>query len=420
MPHPAAVPPISGSGYSAAIGKRWAVGGILLLVAVVSIVPVLSCVVVPDDAGQISAAGGTDHDERADRDPTTSAPPVTPGVDTAAMSTPTSAPAPTTVPPAGDPYPPAGNTDRAVAVPGEAQAVDTSQPDHVIGDGTPASCTSAAVVDTVAQGGVITFNCGPDPVTITMEATAKVDADTVIDGGGTVVLSGAGQRRILSMNAGWKAAGPRLTVQNLTFVDGNSTGDHPDPGDGGGGAIFTVGGRLKVVGSRFFRNRCDPTGPDLGGAGIRVVGQPDGQPAYVVNSTFGGSPELANECSNGGAISGLHASIAVYNTLISHNSAIGNGANPARDGTPGGGSGGAIYTDGNNFTVMIAGSVIEANHANEGGGAVFFVSNDRTGIMSIVSSRLHGNPSDGFETEGFPGIFFLGAHDPELLASTLD
>jgi hypothetical protein len=311
-----------------------------------------------------------------------------------------------------------------VAVPGDAQAVDTSQPDHVIGDGTAASCTSAAVVDAVAQGGIVTFNCGPDPVTITMEATAKIRNDTgpeiVIDGGGKVTLSGAGQRRILYMNAGWQAQGPRLTVQNMTFVDGNSTGDHPDPGDGGGGAIFTVGGRLKVVGSRFFRNRCDPTGPDLGGAGIRVVGQPEGQPAYVVNSTFGGSPDLANECSNGGAISGLHASIAVYNSVISHNSAIGDGANPARDGTPGGGSGGAIYTDGNNFTVMVAGSVVEANHANEGGGAIFFVSNDRTGILSIVSSGLHGNESAGFETEGFPGIFFRGAHDPEVLASTLD
>jgi len=46
------------------------------------------------------------------------------------------------------------------------------------------------------------------------------------------------------------------------------------------------------------------------------------------------------------------------------------------------------------------------NHAREGGGAVFFVSNDRTGTLTIDSSRLSGNPSDGFETD--PGIFFLG------------
>ena len=40
-------------------------------------------------------------------------------------------------------------------------------------------------------------------------------------------------------------------------------------------------------------------------------------------------------------------------------------------------------------------------------GAIFFVSNDRTGTLTITGSRLTDNPSDGFET--LPGIFFLGA-----------
>lgn len=59
-----------------------------------------------------------------------------------------------------------GNPDGFCPVPPEAQPIDTSSPDHVIGDGTPQSCTSAAVVAAVALGGVITFNCGPSPVTI--------------------------------------------------------------------------------------------------------------------------------------------------------------------------------------------------------------------------------------------------------------
>jgi hypothetical protein len=46
------------------------------------------------------------------------------------------------------------------------------------------------------------------------------------------------------------------------------------------------------------------------------------------------------------------------------------------------------------------------NRAREGGGAVFFVSNDRTGVLEIRSSTLRGNPSAGFRTD--PGIFFLG------------
>lgn len=310
--------------------------------------------------------------------------------------------------------------------------MDTSRPTRVIGTGTPASCTSAAVVAAVALGGVITFACGPDPVTITMTATAKVrnanGPHIVLDGGGKVTLSGAGKRRILYMNTcdaaqGWTTSHcqdqetPQLTVQNLTFAEGNSTGEKAE--GGGGGAILVRGGRFKVVNSRFVRNRCDSTGPDLGGAAIRVLSQYHGLPVYVVNSTFGGTPNDGGICANGGALSSIGVSWVVLNSVLSHNRAIGTGANPARGGTPGGGSGGAIYADGNTFTIRIAGSVIENNTANEGGGAVFFVSNDRTGTMAIEGSTLRGNTSKGFETRGLPGIFFLGAHAPTVSSSTL-
>ncbi|WP_248960606.1 hypothetical protein [Sphaerisporangium perillae] len=324
-----------------------------------------------------------------------------------------------------------GNPNGRAFVPVEARAVDTSRPTRVIGDGTPASCTSRAVVAAVAAGGVITFSCGPRPVTITMKETAKVvnrSARVVLDGGGKVTLSGGGKRRILYMNTCDKAQGwttshcddqarPELTVQNLTFADGNATGQRAD--GGGGGAIFARGGRIKVVNSRFVRNRCDPTGPDVGGAAIRVLDQSRDLPVYVVGSTFGGAPGLGGACSNGGALSGIGVSWVVLNSVMTHNKAIGRGANPARGRTPGGGSGGAIYTDGNRFTVRVAGSVIENNHAREGGGAVFFVSNDRTGTLRIEHSTLRRNVSAGFETRGYPGIFFLGAGRPQVIASTL-
>jgi predicted outer membrane repeat protein len=101
------------------------------------------------------------------------------------------------------------------------------------------------------------------------------------------------------------------------------------------------------------------------------------------------------------------------------NRAIGRGANPARAGTAGGGSGGAIYTDGNRYTVTIDGTVITGNSATEGGGAVFFVSNDRTGTLQIEHSRLRGNPNAGFHTAGYPGVFFLGRGTPLVIASTV-
>ncbi|MBN1170980.1 MAG: hypothetical protein JXA67_02295 [Micromonosporaceae bacterium] len=326
----------------------------------------------------------------------------------------------------------AGNPNGIATVPAEARAVDTSKPTRVIGKGTPASCTSDAVVSAVAAGGIITFSCGPEPITITLKATAKIrnanGPTIVLDGGGKVTLSGASKRRILYLNTcdqaqGWTTSHcqdqetPRLTVQNLTFADGNSTGQTAE--GGGGGAIFVRGGRFKAVNTRFVRNRCDSTGPDVGGAAIRVLDQYKDLPVYIVNSTFGGASGQGGACSNGGALSSIGVSWIVLNSVLTHNTAIGEGANPARSGTPGGGSGGAIYTDGDRFTVTLAGSIIENNRAAEGGGAVFFVSNNRTGTMTIRDSTLRRNRSAGFETKGLPGIFFLGAKAPEVIRSTL-
>lgn len=158
-----------------------------------------------------------------------------------------------------------------------------------------------------------------------------------------------------------------------------------------------------MINSRFTGNRCDSTGPDLGGAAIRALEQYHGLPVYVVNSTFTGGV-----CSNGSGLSSIQVSWTVLNSVFTGNAAIGHGANPARSGTPGGGSGGAIYLDGDDFNLTLDGTIIQDNRAKEGGGAIFFVSNDRTGTLTIRDSKLLHNPSAGFETDGLPGIFFLG------------
>jgi hypothetical protein len=321
--------------------------------------------------------------------------------------------------------PVAGNPG-GVPLPAEAQPVDTSNPNQVIGNGTPTRCTSQAVVDAVARGGIITFNCGPEPVIILMTDTAKVvntSATVVLDGGGKVTLSGGGQRRILYMNTCdqaqiWTTSHcqdqetPQLTIQGLNFTGGNSTGNLVE--GGGGGAVFVRGGRVKVLDSIFTNNQCDPTGPDLGGAALRVLSQSHGLPVIVATSTFTGG-----NCSNGSALSSIGVSWQIYNSVFTGNNAIGSGANPSRAGAPGGGSGGAIYLDGNLFTLDLAGSIVRNNTANEGGGAIFFVSNDRTGELRINNSILENNPSRGFETAGYPGIFFLGRGAPQVTNSTI-
>jgi hypothetical protein len=315
---------------------------------------------------------------------------------------------------------------RPVPVPAAARPVNTSRAEHVVGHGTPAGCTSAAVIAAVRAGGIISFNCGPSPVTIRMNATAKVrntSARVVLDGGGLITLSGQGRHRILYMDTCDRAqvwttshcddqATPELVIQNMTFADGNSTGQHFE--GGGGGAIFDRGGRLRVVSTVFTGNRCDHYGADLGGGAVRALSQYHDLPVYVVGSRF-----TDNVCSNGAALSSIGVSWTVLNSTFQENRAIGRGANPADPGTPGGGSGGAIYNDGNRMTLRIGGSVFSDNHANEGGGAIFFVSNDRTGTMSIRDSTLTDNPNDAFHTPGLAGIYFLGAHRPTIIRTVL-
>jgi hypothetical protein len=332
----------------------------------------------------------------------------------------------------GGPAP--GNPDAACTVPPEAALADSSTPRTIVGEGTAASCTGEAFIAAVAKGGVITFDCGNAPATITLDRPAKIVNDTgpeiVIDGGGRVTLSGGGKSRILYMNTcdpkqKWTTDHcdnqdhPRLTLQNLTFADGNSKNEPETLADNitnhdGGGAVWARGGRLKIVNSRFFKNVCADTGPDVGGAGVRVFRQYQDQPVYVVSSTFGGSLALGNRCSNGGAISSIGVSWSIYNSVFSHNRAIGNGGNPADDGTPGGGSGGAIYNDGGKMTLSLCGTRIENNSAVQHGSAIFFVTNNHTGNIVIDRSTITDNTGGSW----YPTYPQISNHDDTPITVT--
>ncbi len=347
------------------------------------------------------------------------------GVSTLAANASVSVPVPTR------PLPDFGNPAGHARVPLAGDAVATNHPSHVIGNGTPTSCTSAAVVRAVASGGVIVFKCGPGPVTITMTATARVVNTShliVLDGGGTVTLSGAGKRQILYMNTcdkrqQWTTSDcydqewPELVVQNMTLENGNSTVSQSKGtsfGGGGGGAIFDLGGQLKVVNSRFIDDSCYHVGPDLGGAAVRALAQWRNKPVYITGDTFRGG-----RCSNGGALSSIGVSWVVLNSVMTNNDAIGYGANPAARGTPGGGSGGAIYCDGDRYSLEIEGTIIRDNQAREGGGAIFFVSDDNTGTLTVENSTLDDNPSMGFWTRPYPGIFFQSSGHPRVVDSSI-
>ena len=343
-----------------------------------------------------------------------------------------------TSPAAGRPggLPDFGNPDGHFPVPAAGRAVDISHPDHVIGNGTPASCTSAAVTQAVAAGGTITFDCGNVPVTIRMTSTARVPNTShlvVLDGGGLVTLSGGGKRRVLFSDTcagSWSTDDcvdqqyPEIVVQNITFEDGfdgahqaTCTANAPQcwyGGVDGGGAIYVEGGQFKAVNSRFIGNRCYGYGPDLGGGAIRVLAQYQNRPVYITSDTFSGG-----RCSNGAALSSISVQWDVLDSVFTNNEAVGWGANPASGGAPGGGSGGAIYNDGADYNTLIAGSTMSNNTAREGGGAIFYVVDSGWGKLTLNQSHLQHNPSGQFQTA--PGVYDdIDGHDgpPVMLSST--
>jgi hypothetical protein len=134
----------------------------------------------------------------------------------------------------------------------------------VVGDGTPGSCTGTALETVINAGsGDVSFNCGPDPIVITITHNGGFNISSgrynTIDGGNLVTLTGTGANRLFDVRV--NAA---LTLTNIILTDGYafSGGNLPDLG----GAILdegylltldnvtirnsqsqTAGGALKVI-----------------------------------------------------------------------------------------------------------------------------------------------------------------------------
>lgn len=299
-----------------------------------------------------------------------------------------------------DPPPPTCEAPIALA--------DTSAPDHVIGDGTAASCTEAALASAVTSGGVITFDCGAAPVTIALSAalTPPLDRDTVIDGGGLVTLDGGGRTRILdAQSPNYRATSTRVVLQRLTLANAQAPATDFTPQnpsnercawgykDGEGGAVRVRDLRLHVIDCVFRDNRAAPTGPDTGGGAIYALGALE---VIVVGTSF-----VGNEGSNGGAVYLLQSDGVFVNTTFEGNRATGEGQNfGGATGCPSfnhaeqggaGGNAGALGIDGNSVErVELCGVVFRNNHANELG-TVFRTPNSQRGLSTFNRCFFDGN-----------------------------
>ena len=280
----------------------------------------------------------------------------------------------------------------------------------------PPAAPRAAVVAAVAAGGIITFDCGPAPSDHHDgghgQGPQRQRAGVVLDGGGKVTLSGGGERRILYMNTcdqaqGWHhlalpgpgapaadRAEPHLRRRQLHRADLRRRRRAAAPS-----SCAAAGSRSSTRGSSA--TAATATGPDLGGAAIRVLSQYHGPAGLRRHSTFGGAGQ-GGICSNGGALSSIGVSWVVLNSV--HH--LQHGDRPRRQ--PGPGRHPRRRQRRRDLQrrqpVHRCASPARSsqdNHANEGGGAIFFVSNDRTGTMAHRGLRAPRTPATASRRAGF-------------------
>ncbi len=250
------------------------------------------CGIGVDSTRSLVYVGGSDGNLYVIEDPSAAAPTPT----ATATETPTDTPTHT---PSKTPTETLTATEASTETPTPTStptSTPTPPPGAIVGTGSADTCTEAALDAALALGGLVTFNCGPNPVTITVTSTKTIALNTTIDGGGLITISGGNSVRVFS-------TGVNFIVQNLTIANGysDSTGvggggilndggtltvtnsaisDNWGYSGSGGGGILSYFGTLTVTNSTFSGNRAG-----TGGGGIIIFGGT----LTVTNSTFSGN-----------------------------------------------------------------------------------------------------------------------------------
>ncbi len=270
----------------------------------------------------------------------------------------------------------------------------------VVGNGKRISCTEGALDAALAGGGSVTFNCGARPFKLTVTTPKTIAADTSLDGGGRLKLSGGGKVQIFRVNEG-----VTLSLSNATFSGGSTAF-----GISLGGAIENYG-TVIVTNSTCSRNR-----GYLGGA-IANYGA-----LTVTNCTFFG-----NSAEQGGAISNYGA-LAVTGSTFSRNGSTGFGGGGAissydsmlaptvtitnsmfsRNRASGSGGGGAINSD---TPLTVTDTTFSHNSALRGSGGAISNGGDAGGTLTVTNCTFFRNRATGNtdDIDGLGGAIANGA-----------
>ncbi len=257
----------------------------------------------------------------------------------------------------------------------------------VVGNGSAASCTEAALNTALAAGGTITFSCGAAPVIIPITHEKRITGSTSIHGGNLITLDAGGRVRIFYVNANYLPAGLSFTLSNLTLTNGKSGGTDPNYGGclynrnsrvllsnvtvtncraGEGGGLFSYQGRLTLINSTVRNNQAT-----YGGG---IISSVPGGKVVLRNTTISANTATGN----GGGVFINAATLSVLGSTISDNKALGATAL---------GIGGGIYTNKAGAIIAIEQTQFTNNSAKEGG-ALFA---DLGSWMSVTTSQFVGN-----------------------------
>ncbi len=255
-----------------------------------------------------------------------------------------------------------------------AMAADPITAQATIGSGTAASCQTNAAANAfsnaVGAGGVVDFNCGPDPVVMTVDTTVVYQQATV-NGNGLITLSGEDLRQIfyvmtagnltlndIELKDGSAGNGGAIYVEPPSTVTLNRTSISSSHANSHGGAIYSSG-MLNLNDSILDSNVATQDGGGIYNNGGSVT---------LNNTNF-----YDNQANRGGAIANPQSSTVTLNGGYM----IGNRST---------GDGGAIHNRG---ALTLKGATLGSNIAGVNGGGIL----NNAGTVTLYDSYLVSNQS---------------------------
>ncbi|HEX7506470.1 MAG TPA: choice-of-anchor Q domain-containing protein [Polyangia bacterium] len=285
-----------------------------------------------------------------------------------------------------------------------ASPADTSRPSALVGDGTPGSCTEDAFNAALEVGGIIRFRCGAYPFTLTISAEKVISRDTVIDGGNTVTLDGAGKSRLFVLGAPGGAP-ISLTLQYLTLMRGYATvtpATAGAPSRAGGSAILQFGGSLVITDSVLRDNDASAVGPDEAGGAVCSLG---GR-LLIARSVLDG-----NRAGSGGAVAAIGTELTLLRSQLTNNQAVGQGLGAQ-------GIGGALVVDEKGQSVGMCQVTLSGNQASNFGTGMHLQGIMGEAMSIEQASILDNLAPDSSQSRGGPAVF-LGIITARLSSVTV-